>query len=191
MAEQDPTPSTTEVTQMRVTDTANATQAPRATESLVLSAHTLGILARHIAGRIPADPAAQAFVAALTDAAALADAWVSAQLDARYPALAAAVAPPVAAEVAPPAWITATPTATPATPAPQPTKADAVRAATAQLGPGATAPAVAQLVAQHHGLTVTDASVRAVWSKDRKAALAQPPQPQPQPEAQHGTGLYL
>lgn len=137
-------------------------------ESLVLSAHTVSVLARHVAGRLDTDPTAQAFVIALVDAAALAEAWVAAQIDALDTTPRPAAAPQVAPPVAP----------TPTTPAtnPQPlTATAAVLAATTQLTEGATARDIAQHIAAHHQLDVTPGSVRAILSKHRREQGATKP----------------
>jgi hypothetical protein len=150
----------------------------RAPESDVLSAHTLGILARHVADRLGLDPAAQAFATALDDVAVLADAWVQAQLD----ALASASQPAAGSLVAP--------TVAPAAPAPvrpatdpQPlTATAAVLAATTVLSDSATARDIAQHIAAQHQLDLTPGSVRAILSRERaKATAQQPQQPAQQP----------
>lgn len=151
-----------------------------APESLVLSAHTLGILARHVSGRLGDDQAARAFVTALEDAAALAEAWVSAQLDTLATPSQTAAQPAAAPLVAP---VVAPAPAQPAT-SPQPlTATAAVLAATFQVPQGATAREIAAHVAAVHALEVTPETVRAIRSKHRRG--------QAQPVAQHGTGMYL
>lgn len=155
-----------------------------APESLVLSAHTLGILARHVADRLGNDPAAQAFATALGDVAGQAAAWVRAQLDAldtTPPAPAQAFAGPL---VAPP--VAPTPAA-PAT-SPQPVTATAaVLAATTVLSEGATARDISQHLAAQHQLDISPGSVRAILSRARREQQAQHPAADPQ----HGTGMYL
>jgi hypothetical protein len=150
-----------------------------APESDVLSAHTLGILARHVADRLSLDPAAQAFAVALDDVAVLADAWVQAQLNALaslpQSTAQAAARPLVAPTVAPAA-------PTPARPAtdPQPlTATAAVLAATSVLSDSATARDIAQHIAAQHQLDLTPGSVRAILSRERAKAQAQQPAQQP------------
>lgn len=171
-----------------------STDSPPAAESLVLSAHTLGILARHIADHLGDDPTGQAFAAALDDVALLADSWVMAQLDARDTAPQPVYRPPVAPDVAPLAAPATPVPATPATQAQPPTATAAVLAATTQLNPGATARDISQHLATQHQLDVTPGSVRAILSRHRReqgATLPQPQAQQPEPQAQHGTGMYL
>lgn len=152
----------------------------RAPESDVLSAHTLGILARHVADRLSLDPAAQAFATALDDVAAMADAWVQAQLD----ALANAQQTPAQAAPGPLVAPTVAPAApTPAHPAtdPQPlTATAAVLAATTVLSDTATARDIAEHIAAHHQLDLTPGSVRAILSRERTKTQAQQAQQPPQ-----------
>lgn len=167
-----------------------STDNPPAPESLVLSAHTLGVLARHVANRLRDDPSAQAFTTALDDVATLAEAWVTAQIDAHgtSPQSLAqpAYTPPVAPTVAPVAPLPVQPATDP-----QPlTATAAVLAATTQLSDGATARDISQHLAAQHQLDVTPGSVRAILSRERAKAQAQQPEPQAQ-HPQHGTGMYL
>ena len=156
-------------------------------ESLVLSAHTVSVLARHVADRLRNGPAAQAFTTALDDVAALAEAWVTVQIDALGTAPQPTVVAPVVPQVAPLAQPAASPAPQPAT-SPQPlTATAAVLAATTQLPQGATARAVAAHVAAMHAMEVTPETVRAIRSKHRRGQA----QPGAQPEPQQGTGMYL
>ncbi|TDT95318.1 hypothetical protein EDD99_7143 [Streptomyces sp. 846.5] len=144
-----------------------------APESLVLSAHTVSILARHVAGRLGNDQAARAFRATLEDAAALAEAWVSAQLDALATpphASARATTPPLVAASAQPG---ATPAVPPATGAQLLTATAAVLAATTQLSEGATARDISQHVAAQHQLDVSPGTVRAILSRHNREQAQQ------------------
>ncbi|MFC1434283.1 hypothetical protein ACEZDB_26950 [Streptacidiphilus sp. N1-3] len=156
-----------------MTDSSTPQAAP---EQLVLSAHTLSVLARDVAGRLPLNPAGQALAAALEDTAELVDTWVLAQLDALAGQLVAPQVAPVAA-----------PTVAPATAAQPLTATAAVLAATSQLGDGATARNIAEHVATVHALEVSPETVRAIRSKHRRGQAQPEAQPAPQPR----TGMYL